>query len=128
MKILFTHGPSYISKSIMSVTGEFCSHVAIEIGDIVIHSNFRGLHIEWARRFRAKNTVVKELVPTRSIDYLSRVDNLLTKDQFSAYDFGAILFIGLSIIARDRVGIPLPKSNLWQVSGMYMCTELTSLL
>jgi hypothetical protein len=126
MNILFTKGDSSLSQLICYVTDEPVSHVALDFGWFIVHSNLRGLHLTWGPSFRARTEVVFVLERTDVSDNLldmNRLDRLLTKYEFSWYDFGALLFLGLSFAARKYLKLPLPKSNLWQTSGMFLCTE-----
>jgi hypothetical protein len=136
MRLLFVKGHTAFSKLIMGVTKESVSHVAMEfqVGPwaLVIHSNLLGLHIELAANFRKNCTIVKELehIPFgireqdsfASMD-LIKVKSLLEQYEFTMYDWGGLVFLGLVLFARAKLGIPLPKSNLWQSTGMFLCSE-----
>lgn len=126
MNILFTKNNSFVSKNIRAVTGEPVSHVALDFGLFVVHSNFLGLHLEWAKNFRKKSDVVYSLRGVDSLeetDQIGRLNTLLEQYEFSMYDVGAMFFIGVCVFLRNKFNIPLPKSNLWQISGMFICTE-----
>ncbi len=41
--------------------------------------------------------------------------------EFHLYDYGAFFFLGFCLLARKYLKIPLPKSNLWEHSGMFLC-------
>lgn len=102
------------------------SHIALDFGEFIVHSNLRGLHLTWAKTFRKHTQVVFELERVRCEQTLldmERLDALLEKHEFSLYDFGALLFLGISFAASKYLKLPLPKRNLWQSSGLYMCTE-----
>lgn len=119
MKILFTHGNNIASKLICKVTGELTSHVAVQIGEFVIHSNFRGLHIETLSYFITHSTILKTIeVPDR---YIKKAEDIYDKNAFHSYDFIAFIALGLKSLK-----IPLPKINLWNISGMFICTEFVS--
>lgn len=133
MNILFVKGSSILSKAIIGATKEPCSHVALEFPElgIVVHSNLLGVHIEWAHTFRQHIQVIhvlKSLKPEDNdiIAENSKLDNLLDKYEWSWYDFGGLLFDGLLMLSRTYLKIPLPKTNLWQSSSMFMCTEWVS--
>lgn len=125
MKILFTRNSSMLSNLIAGVTEEPVSHVALEFSSgIVIHSNLRGVHITWARNFKINNSVVLELSPTfEDTTEREKLDAVLEKYEFSFYDVGALLFLGICLFLRKYLKLPLPKSNLWQASGAFLCTE-----
>lgn len=122
MKILFTKSNRWFSDLICSITGEPISHCAIELVEeqIVIHSNFRGLHIETSKNFREKCEKIIEVPIERDT---AKLNKMLDKYEHSWYDIGAMFFLALSLLLRDKIGIPLPKSNLWQATGMFLCTE-----
>lgn len=118
MQILFTRNDRWGSKLIRAVTGETVSHVAIRISRFVIHSRLidGGVTIDFYREFMRNNTVVYTIPWEISIKQIDR-DRYAGK----SYDFGAFLYLGL------RKLFPfLPKANLWQSTGMYMCTEFVT--
>lgn len=115
MRALFTRNSSPVSKLIRFLTGEQVSHCAVESSGIIYHSNFYGVHMETSRHFRAVNEVVYETEVSGS-DAL-----LITKFdayEFTGYDFSGLAYLGLRSVFRF-----LPKANLWQQSGMFLCTE-----
>lgn len=131
MKILFTKGSSPLSKAIIGVTGESVSHCALDFGAFIVHSNLLGVNIEWANFFKKQTIVIytlqrnylpgtQSMVDANDLDIL---DKTLTNDENAIYDFGALLFAGLAILAKHYLKIPLPKTNLWQSSGQFICTE-----
>lgn len=124
MKILFTKSDKLLSKIIRDVLEEPISHVALQFGNFVVHSNLIGLHIEWAPNFIKHSEIVHTMAPIEdNLSELLKLDNLLSKYEFSFYDFGALLFMGVSFTLRKYLKVPLPKSNLWQSTGMFLCTE-----
>jgi len=127
LKILFTSSDKWFSKAIMEVTGEPVSHCALEFPNlgIVIHSNFRGLHIQWASTFRKENNIIYE-IPFVEENEFEKIDQLMQKHEFVYYDIGAMAFLGVSMWLKAWLGVPLPKSNLWQSTGMHLCTEWVS--
>lgn len=115
MQILFTKSNSLLSRMIRKVTGEPVSHCAIASNGYVVHSNLRGVIIETRDYFEAHSQVVYTV---EIEDCMDRVTELLATESHATYDIGALLYLGL------RYLIPaLPKKNLWQSSGMYLCTE-----
>lgn len=117
MKIVFTRNNSIMSRLIRYVTGEPVSHVVIVTDGIVLHSNLLGVNIQPLSSFKSE-LVYEVPIPSNYTKLLQ----LYAKYQHSSYDILAMLYLGISLLLR-RVGIPMPKSNLWQVSGMFMCTE-----
>lgn len=115
MRILFTHGNNPVSWLICKVTGEPVSHCAIEEANCVIQSNFLGLGALSLEEFEKKSSILYSVEIPEDCTKLLR---LFVTDQKAKYDFGAMLYLGL------RCLFPwLPKANLWQTTGMYMCTE-----
>ena len=104
-----------VSWLIRRLTGEPVSHCAIEYLGTVYHSNFYGVHTEPLQSFTKGSTIVL------SVD--ANIDPYVLADAMyqyggSRYDFGALFYVGL------RLMFPmLPKANLWQTTGMFMCTE-----
>jgi hypothetical protein len=115
MELLFLKGTSPLSKLIMSTTGEPISHCAIRAGDAVVHSNLLGVHAQTMESLLTNHTIVDSVTIA---DDPQKLLNLLVKYQWSPYDTGALLYMGL-----QRVIPGLPKQNLWHVSGMFLCTE-----
>jgi hypothetical protein len=115
MRILFTRSNSLLSRLIRKVTGEPVSHCALECSGWVIHSNLRGLHVELPQTFLRKS----EIVYSVEIPYdMGLVMHALSKYEGKGYDIGALLYLGL------RSLLPfLPKKNLWQSTGLFLCTE-----
>jgi len=118
MEILFTASSSPLSSLIRSITHEDVSHCAIRVGEFVVHSNLKGVIIEPYSLFNKKNKIKHRIyLATRPAE----VHRMLAKHFHSPYDYGALLFLALRFL------IPrLPKRNLWQDSGMFLCTEFVS--
>lgn len=126
MKILFVRNKLPLSRMICDLTKENASHTAIEFSaGFVIHANLKGVHLEGAKNFRKNNEVTYELSPENpsQLENPEKLNSLLEKYEFSLYDFGGLLFIGFCFMLRAWFRIPLPKQNLWQASGMFLCTE-----
>lgn len=127
MKILFTKSQSPLSKAIRAITDEPVSHVALSFSfggfSLVVHSNLLGLHLESQGKFLQHAEIVHTLKLKIPEDSGPKLKELLEKYEYSLYDFGALFFIGISLFLRSKFRIPLPKSNLWQSSGMFLCTE-----
>lgn len=115
MRLLFTKSGSLLSRAIRWLTKEPISHCAIEFGGYVAHSNLLGVHIELKETFEAHSTVVFAIGIE---DSPMRLHMALEKADQHPYDFGALLYLGLRCLCPW-----LPKANLWQTTGMYLCTE-----
>jgi hypothetical protein len=125
MRLLFTAGNSPIGNAIRYLTREPMSHVAIESNGWVIHSSIWGPEIRTLVDFTAHYNIVAEVElpvevsPARAYALISKYDRRL-------YDYSCLVFLGLRYVALRYLGISLPKVNLWQISGMYTCTEFVS--
>ena len=64
MKILFTTRDQWFSNTICDITGEPVSHVALEFSEhgFIVHSNIRGVHLQWSKTFRKENKVIYEII------------------------------------------------------------------
>lgn len=116
MRILFTTSDSPLSRLIRKVTSEPVSHCAFEVGGWIIHSNLKGVHVETPQTFTQKSRIIY------SIDIpfdLEKLIHTFGRTMNREYDFGALLYLGARAICPW-----LPKKNLWQCTGMYLCTEL----
>lgn len=121
VSVLFTSRVnSWATHLIMWATGEPFSHVAIRYGDFVVHSTFKGgLNVESYYHFIKNNSIYDEIEVSGDANTLLQ---LLGEHEKSTYDIGAFFFLGLSLLARKYLKIPLPKSNLWQATGMFLCS------
>lgn len=117
--ILFTTGKkSPISWLIRKVTKEDCSHCVIRYGDLVIHSDFFGVRVETIETFLKRAKVLHQV---RFEDVEFDLKNVLENHTGKMYDVLGFFYLGLRLLFPF-----LPKKNLWQTSGMYLCTELVS--
>jgi len=121
MKILFVKGHTLFSSSICWVAKEPISHVAIQLGEFVFHSNLLGVHIETAKRFTATCDVIYYLeAPEGTPQMLLQAIDLYDGD---VYDFGAFIFLGICLWLNRRFNVPMPKRNLWSDRNAFLCTE-----
>jgi len=116
--VIFTSNDDFMSNLIKWTTQEPISHVALRIGDDVIHSIASGLKKQSYASFCQEYNIFDEIQMERVIINIPKYS--------PEYDMGAFLFLGLCLILRRYLKIPLPKSNLWQVTGMYLCSEFVS--
>lgn len=123
MKILFVRGHSPVSWLICKLTKEDVSHCAIEVDGWVLHSNFYGVHWETLADFEQKCTLMHELAVPEDPYHVIEMAALYSGR--AQYDFGGLFYMGLRIFLRNY-GIHLPKKNLWQQTGMFLCTEWVS--
>jgi hypothetical protein len=124
MNILFTRSNTWMSKIIREVTGEPVSHCAIRAEGFVIHVNLLGLQIEKTEDFYKTNQLIYHVelgdgrIGSRHAGLTFLLEKISGKGRM-AYDIGALLYLGARYILPF-----LPKKNLWQCTGMYLCTEL----
>jgi hypothetical protein len=133
MRLLFTKNKLIASKAIQSITGEKCSHVVLHFPEMgfVVHSNAKGVHIEWFSTFKKHNDIVYTLEPienTEMYEDKNRITALMSRYEFSGYDYGAFFFLGFQCIFRQMFKLlgkeyKLPAKNLWQRNGLFLCTE-----
>jgi hypothetical protein len=132
IQLLFTTSDKPLSRVIRWATGECCSHVAILVSEehwglSVVHANWKGVHVEPLNTFLDENKIIHSVDIPENIGNLRRLQGILRKRQGSMYDLGALLFVGIALFCRKALGLrKWPKQNLWQVTGMYMCTEFVT--
>lgn len=124
MRLLFTTSDKPMAKLIRWATGEDCSHTAIQWDDLVVHSNIKGVNIMYLSDFLKENRIIHTLPLVENKDKLT---DLIVRSNTSLYDIGALLFLGVVLFCRKALNITKwPKMNLWQSSGMYLCTEFVT--
>lgn len=124
IEIATTRSNLIMSRVIRAVTGEKASHCVLIIDDLwVVHSNFYGVHAEYIGDFLDVNELVDRVSYPASPE---RVMDTLSKYKRSGYDYGAMIYLGLALAARRLFPRFVPKQNLWQTTGMFMCTEFIS--
>lgn len=115
MQVLFTRSNSILSRVIRRVTGEPVSHCAISCGGWIVHANLLGVHVELPQTFTTHSQIVYSVDVPYDQDKLMAT---LAKYDQRPYDFGALLYLGIRFV------LPwLPAKNLWQTTGMFLCTE-----
>lgn len=103
---------------ILNVTKEPVSHVAIQVGSYVMHSDLLGVHIVMLETFIKTHSVVYEI--EQKFDENALMKTFAECDQ-KHYDYGGFIYLGLTYL------IPwLPKKNLWRSSGAFLCTDFVS--
>jgi len=127
MKVLFTKSNTLSSWIIRHVLNEPISHCAIllEDRDIVLHSTMDGVSVISAVDFYRQNEVlfsvdVSDNKAAHQFDNWDVEDMLILLD--SPYDFVAFMALGVRALGK-RLGINTKKVDVWQLSGMFLCTE-----
>lgn len=130
IRILGTTRDNFFSNSIRNLTGEPISHVAVELfNTFIIHSNLKGVNIQSSVSFWKENQIVIELKPIYCIEkneIRQKINDMMEKYERASYDFGAFIYLGIYFFLRSKLKISLPKKNLWQSTGMFICSEWTS--
>jgi hypothetical protein len=57
---------------------------------------------------------------------LHSLGKVLEDTEGRSYDYTGLLYLGLRYYAKRYLGVSLPKVNLWQISGMFTCTEFVT--
>jgi hypothetical protein len=124
MKVLFTRSNNPLSRLICAITGEPLSHVALlPMPECVIHSTLTGVDFTTYARFEAAHSYIVDV--EIDADYYDILPTIMDASKAS-YDYKALLFCGVMLLLRRWFPKWVPKQNLWQTTGMYMCTELVT--
>ena len=118
IELLWTKSNRPFSRLIRAVTGEKASHCVIKWNNFVIHSTFSGVKVVGAPTFLEQNEVIYRLNHEVKIEDLAAI---VIKYGARFYDLLGFLYLGLRLLFPF-----LPKKNLWQITGMFMCTEFLS--
>jgi hypothetical protein len=124
VEIASTRSNLFFSKLIRKITGEPISHIVIIVDDLwVIHSNFWGVHAEYVGDFQETSEIVERIPYNVSKDQV-----LDTLDNFheASYDYLGMFGLGICLVLRRFLPLLVPKQNLWQTTGMFICTEFVS--
>lgn len=127
MQVLFTRRDDMpVSRWIVDVTGEPVSHTAIRLGDFVYQSSFLGV-VQTPYKEFAKNYIIRFSLAPIDSDYNDRLAERLIygfpKLKNKPYDYPGLFYLSMRYILKKYCGMGIPKKNLWQLSGMYLCTE-----
>lgn len=124
IEIAFTYSNKWFSKTIRNITKEDISHVVIIIDNTwVLHSNLLGVQVQHIDHF-LKSSFIRDRIKIDRDE--KEVIATFAKYEGSGYDIGAMLFLGISIKMRATFPKFTPKQNLWQTTGMFLCTEFLS--
>ena len=116
MQILFTRSNTILSKTICAITKEPVSHCALKVGPFVIHSNLLGVRIVPYNVFASSHEIVYNI---NKIELNESIKTVLKECYGKPYDIGALIYLGLRFLFPQL----MPKQNLWQTTGMFLCTE-----
>jgi hypothetical protein len=122
MRILLTTSDNWVSNAIRYLTKEPASHIALCQGSFVFHSTFTGMEITTTDEFFR----TRKLVASCDVDKFSYPLLMETLSRKHSYDFPGLLYLGLRYLCKRYLGVKLPKANLWNISGIYTCTEFVT--
>ena len=120
MIILFTRNDNLSSKIVRFVVGEDVSHVALQIGPFVVHSDLFGIKVEHGVHYLQKNQVVRKLIFKNTVC----IDDIVNKHWDKKYDFKGMLYLGWRAMLKKIFRIPFPDTNRFGKDNAYMCTEV----
>lgn len=131
IKLMWTKSSLPLSKLIMWVFKEPCSHFAIAFDDhFVFHSDLLGSEATFYKWFLNSHTLVHSIILNPGIEIEDQVWDLIVEkfDRPKKYDFGAFIYFGLCGLAHRIFGRPMPKKNIWASSTAYLCEEIVEVL
>ncbi len=124
IQVVFTARDTFVSRAIRYLTGEEVSHVAIRCGDIVVHSTGKGgvEQTTWSEFSSNYEVKLQALTPGNKRQILNVAKRL--KD--APYDYTGLTWLAIRYVIKKYFRINIPKVNLWQLSGMFTCTEFVT--
>lgn len=129
MKLVWTKSTKPLSLLIRAITGQDCSHFAFVFNNrakgVMFESNLLGTHIKFYESSKPHFEIVHELnldVPVPIEDAIW--DVVVEKYDGKRYDIGGALYLGVRILMRRFLKIPLPKQNIWADPNAYFCDEV----
>jgi len=128
LKVLFVKAPGQPgSEAIRYLTGEPISHVALRCGDTVVHSHFKGVEsITWEECQTRYEVVYSLNVRPQPSSPAASLLEVVGKYDKASYDYLGLIWLGARYLCKRYLGWSIPKVNLWQVSGMFTCTEFVT--
>ena len=128
---LFTRKKSLFSRLVGWYLDEPTNHFVIYLDalEVVVHSNFKGVHVEDAERFKKENTVNFMLAPKKQLSK-DQQEKFLFETVFKSYfnrpyDFGAFIFWPVKDFFEYIFKINY-KHNLWSSKEGLLCTEFAA--
>jgi len=123
-QLVFTTRDTFVSKAIRYITEEPVSHVAIRCNNIVVHSTGKGGVEEttWDE-FQERYTMVSQAEVQAN---KQQVRGVVEQYKNARYDYPALLWLGARYLMKKYLRINIPKVNLWQITGMFTCTEFVT--
>lgn len=134
MKLVWTKSGLSLSRAIMWITGEDCSHFSIVLyngkpGEILFESNLLGTHPKFYHTAMQSHTLVHEVDVPLSTEIEDLVwDRIVKQYDGKKYDLKGALYLGFRKLLLRFLNLPLPKSNAWADPSCYFCNELFEIL
>lgn len=127
LQIVFVKSQTPVGKAISFLTEEPITHVALRLGDHVIHSALTGVEqISWAD-FKKRYIIIESLIiPNQPENPQGKFIEISEKYEHTLYDYGCLTWLAVRYTLKKWFGIPIPKVNLWAVSGMVTCVEFVT--
>lgn len=127
LQIIFTSSDNFVGRAIKYLTGEPYTHVALRLGDEVLHSSLKGVETTTWTEFKSTRKVEASLfVNPQPTEPSARFASIFAEYEGSGYDYRALLWLGARYAFKKYLGISIPKVNLWGITGMYTCTEFVT--
>lgn len=104
--------------------GEKASHLAIEIGDTVFHSELKGVNSVAAKTFWSTHHWVAQAPVSTRIDWDAELCKRLDKLVGTPYDQPAFAFFTWRAALRKFAGVPFPKTNFLDSPKTLICVEM----
>ena len=97
------------------------SHFAIQFGNFIFDSDFRGFRPHWHKEWSSRRNVVYSLQP-KEVDECKLVEYIANVFSGDDYDFGAYSYFCIRALMRKSLSIPLPTENIWANKEDPLCT------
>lgn len=127
LQIVFTSSDTFVGRAIKFITGEPYTHVALRLGDKVLHSFFKGVErisfdeFKKIRKIEA-SVFVNPQPPTPKIAF----DSVEAEYSGKGYDYKALAWLAARYWLKKTLGLSISKVNFWNITGMYTCTEFVT--
>ncbi len=122
IQVVFTTSDTFVGRAIKYLTGEEMTHVGLYQNKKFLHSSLAGVEIATRKEF----TAVREIVGTVDVKTDKSLEEIAAKFGSRGYDYKALVWLGARYFLKKFCGIDIPKVNLWNITGMYTCTELVT--
>lgn len=112
------------SKLIRWGLGEPASHLAIEVGNLVFHSELKGVNSVSANEFWETHHWVAQAPVSTRVDWDGFMQDRLQKIVGTPYDQPAFAFFTWRAALRKMGGVPFPKTNFLDSPKALICVEM----